>query len=162
LKGSLGKWMAKGFGQVKGIKTENQLLNKLTFGKYNAAFTDCKTDFDWLSSDSKEVQKYINDPFCGFVASNQFFVDLLSGLQVVHNKKEIAHIPKDLPILMISGSIDPVSQNGKQLWGVAEQYKKAGLSDITVVITEGKRHELLMEIGREETYEVITKWMEKK
>ena len=162
LKGSLGKWMAKGFVSVKGIQTENQLLNKLTFGKYNAAFKDSKTDFDWLSSDPIEVQKYIDDPFCGFVASNQFFVDLLSGLQMVHNKKEIAHIPKDLPILMISGSMDPVSQNGKQLRVVAEQYKKAGLSDITVVITEGKRHELLMEIGREETYEVITKWMEKK
>lgn len=162
LTGSVGKWMAKGFGQVKGLETENHLLNKLTFGKYNAAFKDYKTDFDWLSSDPNEVQKYIDDPFCGFVASNQFFVDLISGLQVVHNKKEIARIPKNLPILMISGSLDPVSQNGKQLWIVAEQYKKAGLSDITVRIIEEKRHELLMEIGKEETYEVITKWMEKK
>ncbi|MFC6038382.1 alpha/beta fold hydrolase [Paenisporosarcina macmurdoensis] len=160
--GSLGKWMAKGFGHLKGKQTENQLLNKLTFGKYNAAFKDAKSEFDWLSSDPKEVKKYIDDPFCGFVASNQFFVDLISGLQMIHHTKEIAHIPKDLPILLISGSMDPVSQNGKQIWVVAEQYKKAGLSDVTVVLIEGKRHEILKEIGKEETYEVITKWMEKK
>ena len=160
--GSIGKWMAKGFGQFKGKQTENQLLNKLTFGKYNDAFKDSKSEFDWLSSDPKEVKKYIDDPFCGFVASNQFFVDLISGLQMIHHTKEIAHIPKDLPILLISGSMDPVSQNGKQIWVIAEQYKKAGLSDVTVLLIEGKRHELLMEIGKEETYEVITKWMEKK
>ena len=162
LKESVGKWIAKGCGRIQGIQTENHLLNKLTFGKYNAAFKDAKTEFDWLSSDPKEVQKYIEDPFCGFVASNQFFVDLISGLQMVNNNKEIAKTPKDLPILILSGLIDPVSQNGKQLWVVAEQYKKSGINDVTVVLVEGKRHELLMEIGKEETYEVITKWMEKK
>ena len=162
LKESVGKWIAKGCGRIQGIQTENHLLNKLTFGKYNAAFKDAKTEFDWLSSDPKEVQKYIEDPFCGFVASNQFFVDLISGLQMVNKNKEIAKTPKDLPILILSGLIDPVSRNGKQLWVVAEQYKKSGINDVTVVLVEGKRHELLMEIGKEETYEVITKWMEKK
>lgn len=160
--GKVGKFIASGFARVKGTQIENPLLNKMTFGKFNKAFTDAKTEFDWLSSDRAEVQKYINDPYCGFVASNQFFVDLITGLERVHASKEIANIPKNLPLLMISGTLDPVSQNGKQLWSVAENYKKAGLTDITVVLVEGKRHELLNEVNREETFEVITNWMEKK
>ena len=63
---------------------------------------------------------------------------------------------------MISGTLDPVSHNGKQLWGVAGKFKKAELTDITVVLVEGKRHELLNEINREETFELIINWMEKK
>jgi len=156
-----GKLIADGFVRFRGKQTENAILYKMAFGKFNRQFKDAKTDFDWLSSDDKEVQKFIEDPLCGFVASNQFFVDLLDGLNLIHDKKEIAKIPKDLPVLMISGSLDPVSQNGKEVWKVSEQYKKAGLTNITVVIVEEKRHELLNEIGKKETYHLITKWMEK-
>lgn len=158
--GIVGKWLATGFSRTKGKKSENALLNTLTFGKFNDAFKGAKTEFDWLSSDSVEVKKYIDDPDCGFIATNQFFVDLLDGLTKIHDKKEIAQIPKDLPVLLISGSMDPVSQNGKQVWVVAEQYKKEGMTDVTVVLTEGKRHELLHEIGKEATFDLVTKWME--
>lgn len=159
--GFVGKWLATGFSRAKGKKSENALLNTLTFGKFNEAFKDAKTEFDWLSSDPVEVKKYIDDPDCGFIASNQFFVDLLDGLTKIHDKKEISKIPKDLPVLLISGSKDPVSQNGKQVWVVAEQYKKVGMTDVTVVLPEGKRHELLHEIGKETTFDLVTKWMEK-
>ncbi|EPD53251.1 hypothetical protein HMPREF1210_00982 [Paenisporosarcina sp. HGH0030] len=160
--GKVGKLIAKGFARVKGTQIENPLLNKLTFGKFNKGVIDAKTEFDWLSTDSVEVQKYIDDPYCGFVASNQFFVDLITGINKIHEMKGMDDIPKQLPILMISGALDPVSQNGNQLWEVAEKYKKAGLTDITVVLIEGKRHELLNEINKEETFELIINWMEKK
>ncbi|WP_019413756.1 alpha/beta fold hydrolase [Paenisporosarcina sp. TG20] len=160
--GKVGKLLATGFSIVKGKQTENPLLDKMSFGKFNAAFKDGQTSFDWLSSDPSEVQKYIEDPMCGFVTSNQLFIDLLNGLDVIHDNKEIAHIPKKLPILMISGSKDPVSNDGKQVWVVANQYKKAGLIDITVVLVEEKRHELLNELGKEETFELVLQWMKKK
>ena len=156
-----GKWLATGLSAVQGKHTENPVLYKLAFGKFNDAFKDVKTEYDWLSTDEKEVQKFIDDPLCGFIASNQFFVDLVDGLNIIHDKNEIAKIPKNMPILMISGSLDPVSDQGKEVWKVAEQYKKVGITDITVVISEGKRHELLNEVGREETYKLITKWMDK-
>lgn len=160
--GKVGKLLAAGFSIVKGKQTENPLLDKMSFGKFNASFKDGQTSFDWLSSDPSEVQKYIDDPMCGFVTSNQLFTDLLNGLDVIHDNKEIANIPKKLPILMISGSKDPVSKDGKQVWLVANQYKKAGLIDITVVLVEEKRHELLNEIGKEETFEMVLQWMKKK
>lgn len=156
-----GKWIATGLSAIQGKHTGNPALYKMAFGKFNNSFSNVKTDFDWLSSDEKEVQKFIDDPLCGFVVSNQFFVDLIDGLNIIHDRKEIAHIPKDLPILIISGSLDPVSQNGKDLWKVSEQYKKAGITNVTVVILEEKRHEVLNETGREETFKLIYKWMGK-
>ncbi|MET0786622.1 MAG: lysophospholipase [Paenisporosarcina sp.] len=156
-----GKWVAKGFAKVKGKMTENQLLNNLSFGKFNTYVTNPETDFDWLSTDSEQVKKYVEDPLCGFVASNQFFVDLLDGLTIIHDSNEIAHVPKELPILLISGAMDPVGDLGKGLWSVAEQFKKQGVLDVTVVILEGKRHEILNEQNHMDVYQEVLKWMEK-
>ncbi len=157
-----GKWVAKGFAKVKGKKTENQLLNNLSFGKFNKAISNSETDFDWLSTDPEQVRKYMDDPLCGFVASNQFFVDLLDGLNRIHDPREIAKVPKELPILLISGAMDPVGDMGQSLWPVAEQFKKQGVSDVTVVILEGKRHEILNEQNHIGVYEKVLTWMEKK
>ncbi|MET1013156.1 MAG: alpha/beta hydrolase, partial [Paenisporosarcina sp.] len=156
-----GKWVAKGFAKVKGKMTENQLLNNLSFGKFNTYVTNPETDFDWLSTDSEQVKKYVEDPLCGFVASNQFFVDLLDGLTIIHDSNEIADVPKELPILLISGAMDPVGDLGKGLWSVAEQFKKQGVLDVTVVILEGKRHEILNEQNHMDVYQKVLKWMEK-
>lgn len=162
LTGKIGNFFARGSALVKGKQAENSFLNKMTFGTFNGAFKESQTDFDWLSSDQSEVQKYVEDPLCGFVPSNQLFIDLINGLSIIHDNKEIARIPKNIPILLIAGTIDPVSRNGKKLWIVANQYKKAGLTDITVVLIEEKRHELLHEIGKEDTFKLVINWMEKK
>jgi alpha-beta hydrolase superfamily lysophospholipase len=157
----VGKWLAKGFALVKGKKTENPLLNNLSFGKFNKAITNSNTDFDWLSTDAEQVKKYVDDPLCGFVSCNQLFVDLLDGLNVIHDANENAHVPRELPILLISGAMDPVGDMGKSLWPVAEQLKKHGVLDVTVVVLEGKRHEILNEKNHLDVYQKILTWMEK-
>ena len=156
-----GKWIAKGFAAFQGKKTENNVLNKLSFEKFNSAVSHPDTKFDWLSTDSIQVKKYIDDPYCGFIASNQFFVDLIDGLTKINDMNEMKKIPKDLPVLLMSGALDPVGKMGKDLWPVAEQYKRLGLKDVTVVIKEGRRHELLNEVDYKETYNMVLTWMEK-
>ncbi|MFX3674019.1 MAG: alpha/beta fold hydrolase [Paenisporosarcina sp.] len=157
-----GKWIAIGFAMFQGKKAENHVLNKMSFEKFNSAVSHPGTKFDWLSTDPKQVKNYIDDPLCGFIASNQFFVDLIDGLTKVNDMKEMKQIPKDLPILLISGALDPVGKMGKDLWTVAEQYKKLGVQDVKVVIMEGKRHELLNEVDNKEIYKKVLTWMEKK
>ena len=156
-----GKWVAKGFAKLQGKKKENHILNKMSFGAFNTTVSNPETDFDWLSTDTDQVKKYVNDPLTGFIASNQFFVDLIDGVTKVHNKKEMTQIPKNLPILIISGSEDPVGKMGKSLWPVAEQFNEIGLLDVAVVIMEGKRHELLNEVNNQEVYDTVLNWIEK-
>ena len=51
-----------------GAGNPSPIIEKITFGAFNARFKPAKTDSDWLSRDSKEVQTYLNDDLCGFSA----------------------------------------------------------------------------------------------
>lgn len=63
--------------KLKGKKHRSQLLNKLTFGGYNKAFAPNRTNFDWLSRDERQVDLYIEDPYCGGIFTASFFHDFL-------------------------------------------------------------------------------------
>ena len=129
------------------------------FGGFNKKVDDPKTPFDWLTRDKGEVKKYIDDPLCGFIPTNQLYVDMFGGMRVIHKESEMNKIRKDLPVLIISGEKDPVGKDGKDVFKVAEGMKKVGMKNITVQVVEGARHELLKEIGKEQTMEYMYKWM---
>lgn len=156
----IGNGLARAFAKIKGKKAESRLFNEISFGSFNKKIPDAKTVFDWLTSNHEVVHRYINDPYCGFIPTNQFFVDLTDGLKTIVRKKEIEKIRKDLPILFISGGDDPVGENGKGVFQVAQQFKKTGLTNVTVHIFEGMRHEILNEINNEKVYDVIFHWLE--
>lgn len=161
LMGDAGTLIGKIATRLQTPQTESTLLNQLAFGGFNKKFKDAKTDFDWLSSDEEVVKKYIDDPKCGFVASNRFYIDLFGGLKIIHQQVEINKIRKDLPVFLISGLIDPVGKDGKDIFKVAKGLKKAGMKNVTVQLIEGARHEILNEVNKQQTYDVIANWMMK-
>lgn len=157
--GDIGKIIGKLASKQNTPQTESALLNKLAFGGFNKQFEDAKTDFDWLSSDENEVKKYIEDPYCGFIPTNQFYIDLFDGLKIIHEGNEIKNIRKDLPVLLISGSQDPVGKSGKDVFKVAKGLTNVGMENVTVQLIENARHEILHEVEKHDTYQFITKWM---
>jgi alpha-beta hydrolase superfamily lysophospholipase len=155
----LGNLVARSLCTVKGKEMPSQLMNDLSFGSFSRTVLNSKTIYDWLCSNDEEVEKYIQDPLCGFVPTNQLFADLTEGLLLINRKDEILKIRKDLPILLISGSKDPVGSNGSGVFKVAKDMKNAGLTDVAVYLFEGMRHEILKEINKEHVYHVISRWL---
>jgi alpha-beta hydrolase superfamily lysophospholipase len=82
----------------------------VAFNAYNKAFEPARTEFDWLSSDAAQVEAYIADPWCGILPTTQFWIDLLSGIRVIADPERQRQIPKQLPILVFSGELDPVGE----------------------------------------------------
>ncbi len=144
----------------KGERWQSNLLNKLSFGNYNKSFKPTKTNFDWLSSDEKEVEKYINDPFCGTVFTSSFFYDFLKGLKMIHQNCNMSKIPKDLPIYIFADELDPVGNKCKSIIWLIERYKKLGIKDIEYKFYKNGRHEMLNEINRDEVMRDILIWLE--
>jgi alpha-beta hydrolase superfamily lysophospholipase len=156
-----GNVLAKLLTRVQGGHMQSELMNQLSFGSFNKNIANAITDFDWLCSEPKAVKAYMEDPMCGFVSTNQFFVDLTSGLLTLKKATEIQKIRKHLPILMIAGAEDPVGENGKGIYKVASALQKNGLENVVVYLFEGMRHEILNEKNKKHVYDVVIRWLEK-
>ena len=157
-----GQIIAYTMGKKDGFQEQNELLDSLVFGGFNQGISNPKTKFDWISKNDALVSSYLADENCGFIPTTQFFVDLFAGLGIIHCKKEIARIPKNLPILLFAGTEDPVGRNGNALWKVAKQYDNAQIKDVTVQLFEGGRHELLSDSTRKEVIHAVQDWIEKR
>ncbi|RFB18486.1 lysophospholipase [Bacillus sp. HNG] len=157
--GKVGLGIAKFEMKRKGMKTKSLLMNKLTFGSYNMHFRPNRTEFDWLSRDEKEVDKYIADPLCGGIFTAGFFYDLVSGVAKVNSHSASQHIPKGLPMYFIAGDKDPVGNYSKGVLQAADMYKNLEMKDVTVQLYENSRHEILNEINKEEVYKDVINWL---
>lgn len=160
LLGKVGQGVAALESRVRGRRHKSALLDKLSFGQYNAAFKPNRTTFDWLSRDEAEVDKYVADPKCGNVFTSAFFVDLLGGLAKVNSDDQVAAVPHDLPIYLMSGSRDPVGDNGKGVRAVADQFVRAGVRDVTTQLWADGRHEMLNETNRDEVMDDVVAWLD--
>jgi alpha-beta hydrolase superfamily lysophospholipase len=154
-----GKFVASLGCLFKGPRSKAPLANKLSFGSYNDAFKPNRTEFDWLSRDNVEVDKYVADPFCGFICTYGFFRDFLKGLSFIHKPATMTRIPKKLPLYLVSGSKDPVGAATGAVDNLAGLYKTLGLSDVEVKLYEGGRHEILNETNRDEVMADVLSWL---
>jgi alpha-beta hydrolase superfamily lysophospholipase len=142
-----------------GPRGRSKLLNFMSFGSFNNAFKPARTDFDWLSRDPAQVDKYIADPRCGFLVTTQFWVDFLRGLQFIEQPEHQARVPSGLPLYIFAGSEDPVSQRTKGLRQLLDAYQKAGLTQVEHRFYPGARHETFNETNRDEVIRDLLAWM---
>jgi alpha-beta hydrolase superfamily lysophospholipase len=139
----------------------SNLLNTLSFGSFNKQFQPARTDFDWLSRDEKEVDKYIADPFCGGIFPAAFFFDLTKFLRQIITPDQLRNIPKTLPIYFFSGTKDPVGANTAGVEKIIRIYEKLGIADLSFKFYEDGRHEMLNEINRDMVITDIIQWLNK-
>lgn len=156
------KCLAALCGVLGGWHKPAALVNTVGFGSSNKAFAPARTPFDWLSRDEKEVDKYIADPLCGFLFTARGYYDMFDGLQGISKVSRLAAMPKALPIYFLSGSVDPVGQAGSGVKTVAQQFRDAGMQDVTVRLYEGGRHEMFNEINRDEVTADLIGWLKEK
>lgn len=137
------------------------LIDKIAFGGYNKKIKDAKSPSDWICSDRAVVRKYDQDSLCTFKFSVNAYRTLFKILNFVCRNKNLVTVPKELPILILSGDEDPVGAYGKGPKTVYEQYVKIGITDIGIKLYPGMRHEILNEKGNSEVYLDILNWTEK-
>jgi alpha-beta hydrolase superfamily lysophospholipase len=138
-------------------------LNKLFYGKLSAGLKEPRTEFDWLSTDQKEVDKYKNDPLCGFPVSLGFLKNLLRGsLQMLKVEKQLK-FRKNFATLIISGNQDTAGHFGKDPNTIKQKYIEQGYFNTHLFIIEG-RHEILNESepNKSKAYAIILNWMDEK
>lgn len=148
--------------KLKGSAGDGKALNDMAFGSYTKRIDNPRTPFDWLSVNEENVDKYIADPLCGFIAKVSLYRDMMGGIKFLTNQKNIDKMNKDAPIYFMSGAEDPVGDYGV---GVEKAYKAfcdAGLHDVTIRLYPNGRHEMLNETNNQEVYQDILNWLNEK
>jgi alpha-beta hydrolase superfamily lysophospholipase len=153
----LGRLVARFERWRLGPRGHSAILVQMIFGEYNKPFRPARTDFDWLSRDPAEVDKYIADPLCGFPFTTQLAIDLLDALGPIAQDATIARVPKALPLYIFSGARDPVGVN---LQGLIDAYRRAGLETAAKIYPDA-RHETLNEINRDDVTADLIAWLNK-
>lgn len=169
LSGSNGKpnpLLSKGQNLLSGViskainKRDPYALNNIIFKPYNAPFKPNRTEFDWLNRVESEVDKYINDEFCGIDMDNDFLLSLASGLDTYYKDGEIQKIDKNIPLLLIAGSKDPVGNMGKGILSLLRLLEgKGNLRNVYVRIYKDARHEILFEEEKYRTYKDVLNFL---
>lgn len=156
-----GKALTRVLAAVKGWKYRSVLVNKMAFGSYNKGFAPARTDFDWISRDEATVDAYIAEPRCQFVFTLNAYHEMFKGLEFIAKKANLEKMPKQLPVLFVSGGADPVGDKGQGVQKVYDMFVLSGMDNMDIIFYEGARHEILNETNRQEVYDDLYDWLNK-
>ena len=135
-----------------GWRYRSKLVDSMAFGSYNRSFRPARTSKDWLNRDEKEVDRYLSEERCSFRFTLNGYDSLFTALERLCDKELLARAPKDLPVLFLSGDDDPVGDRGRGVQKAAQSLRDAGMRRVEVKLYPGARHELLVELNRQEVF----------
>lgn len=127
---------------------------------FSAAIENPRTDFDWLSRDPAEVDKYIADPLCGFSATEASQAGMFAALMRTFDPQALKAIRGDLPLYIFAGDRDPVNGNLAWLRPLADRYRAAGVKNLQTKFYKDGRHEMLNEINRADVVRDLAGWID--
>jgi alpha-beta hydrolase superfamily lysophospholipase len=125
----------------------------------NAGFEPARTEFDWLSRDEAEVDRYVADRLCGFGLDQPGTKGLVLAAPRLGEPDALAGIRSDLPVYLVAGSADPLNFELALLQLVEQRYRDAGLTDITTDYHQDARHEVFNETNRAEITANLVGWL---
>lgn len=126
----------------------------------NDGFPNPRTEYDWLSRDAAEVDKYIADPFCGIrfdPASEQS----LNALREDGTRLTAAqNVRKGFPVYIFVGDADPINDGLRRLTPLVDAYRQANLK-VDLKIYQDGRHEMLNETNRDDVVTDLLAWLDR-
>ncbi|CAN5305048.1 alpha/beta hydrolase [soil metagenome] len=137
--------------------TPYRTLLHMNSGALNKRFRHLgSTGAEWLSRDPAVAPAFVADPLT-FDAQAAKLFGLVDGMRLLGTPVKLA---TNIPLLIQIGSEDSLG-GPKSVHRLAAAYRgKGGLSDVTIEIYEGARHEVYNETNRVEVVKDLTDWLD--
>ena len=145
-----------------GKHSHSRLLNLLTLGQYALQFGWPWRPGSWLSRNKASVAAYAADPACGYAFTAGAYRDFFRLLVSLAEEKQFDRIPRELPVLLMSGMEDPVGGFSKGVLAVYNRFVELGMKDLDIYLYRDDRHEILQELDRKQVFSDVIAWAEKR
>lgn len=143
---------------IYGDRHVSPLVKKLAFGNYCDGI-EGESPYRWLCKEESILLKYKNDPYCNYDFTLSAMQDLITLNKLANEKKWFEEFKKDMPVLIISGSLDPVGEHSKGVKAVFVKLKKANVKDVRLKLYEGARHEIHNDFCKDEVFSDILRFV---
>ena len=161
-----GKIVLKCLIAVKGRDHRSPVMPKMMFKDDYRQFdlTGEHPENSWLSHNVENVKRFHDktDPRNNCVFSLNGYRILLDATWFSNRMKNIRKMNRDIPVIFVSGDHDPVGQMGEGVKKSYEKFRAADISDLSIRLYEGDRHEILNETDRGRVYEDLYEWMKER
>lgn len=150
---------------LKKVLFYDKAISKGTFKSrtrfLNMHFRPIRTKYDWLNSDPKEVDRFIEDPLSGFVASVGYYYYQYKYIVNTPMIKNLKKVDRNIPILLIGGREDYITHCGKQIYKLKDFYTRKGFKNVNMILYDRCRHDVLLEWSKDAIARDIADWINK-
>jgi alpha-beta hydrolase superfamily lysophospholipase len=115
---------------------------------------------DWQTTDQIEIDRFLRDPLNGKPFCNRMMYSSLQGLQQLWMPENESRIAKDLPILVMCGTRDPVGGMTTTVRALIDRYQHNGVKEVLHIFYEGARHEPMNDFCRDQMHADVLKWLD--
>ena len=141
-----------------GPKGHSKFLDQMTCSGFVRKFPDNRKTGSWVSRDPQVLIHTLQDPLMNFGFTLNAYEALLRTIEEATDPRRVVKMPRDLPILILSGDEDPVGGNGKGVRRFEKMLKRAGMKNVTCMLYPHARHELLNDLDKEQVLHDIEHW----
>jgi alpha-beta hydrolase superfamily lysophospholipase len=127
---------------------------------FNAPF-EHRTGYEWLSRDAAQVDAYVADERCGFGLSDVDGRQMFASARQLADPDRLAGLRDDLPVWIAVGEHDPVNGQLGLVNPLVQRLQDAGLTDVTLTVYPGARHEVFNETNRDEVVADLLAWLDR-
>ncbi|MCL2529820.1 MAG: lysophospholipase [Coriobacteriia bacterium] len=152
------QFLAAVIATTRGQLARSPLLERLTGSVKNMSEEEKMQARSWLTRDEDKIREFNSDKLCGFDYSAGGYLALLKAYHHVNAKNWGQQIP-NVPVLIVAGSADPTSGNGKGPMHFTEQLTKTGHKQVELRLFNHARHELINELNHQEIYTFLGNWI---
>lgn len=146
------------FNLRSGGKGHSRFLDLMTCTGYAKKYPDNAHNGSWISRDPQILIQVLTDEKQHFRFSINAYKALFETIDEVITPKRAARMPKDLPILILSGGDDLVGERGKGVRRFEKMLQKVGMKDITCILYPENRHELIHDLDKQQVMYDIREW----
>ncbi|URQ65624.1 lysophospholipase [SAR86 cluster bacterium] len=137
-----------------GLTEVSRQMEEFTTKRFNSNFKPNRTTHDWLSSNNKSVDEYVEDDLCGFPNTVKLWMDLKDGFKNLWTKETFKMFDTNNKFLLLTGTEDAVNSKGSQSEKIHNILLEAGHASEHNYF-QGMRHEILNETEKKVVYKRI-------